>query len=48
MLLDQITADWPNCVVAQFKNGIDSVEADGEPVGWLALEQRFVSPPPPP
>ncbi|CDO69960.1 hypothetical protein BN946_scf184836.g34 [Trametes cinnabarina] len=46
-LLDPISADWPNFVVAQLKS-LPGVELDGKPVNWLVLEQRFVAPPPPP
>ncbi|KAH9887019.1 hypothetical protein C8Q73DRAFT_269139 [Cubamyces lactineus] len=46
-LLDPISADWPNFVVAQLKS-LPGVELDGKPISWLVLEQRFVTPPPPP
>ncbi|KAI1790821.1 hypothetical protein LXA43DRAFT_1014163 [Ganoderma leucocontextum] len=46
-LRDPVAADWPNFIVAQLK-AIPGVEHDGKPVSWLVLEQRFVSPPPPP
>ncbi|KAI0830049.1 hypothetical protein BC628DRAFT_1336821 [Trametes gibbosa] len=44
-LLDPISSDWPNVVVAQLK-ALPGLEADGKPIGWLILEQRFVSPHP--
>ncbi|KAI0641033.1 hypothetical protein C8Q79DRAFT_1078761 [Trametes meyenii] len=46
-LLDPISADWPNFIVAQLKS-IPGLEIDGRPLSWLVLEQRFVVPPPPP
>ncbi|KAH9856231.1 hypothetical protein C2E23DRAFT_882337 [Lenzites betulinus] len=46
-LLDPISSDWPNFVVAQLK-AFPGLEADGKPIGWLVLEQRFVAPRPPP
>ncbi|KAI0776683.1 hypothetical protein BD413DRAFT_645259, partial [Trametes elegans] len=46
-LLDPISSDWPNFVVAQLK-ALPGVEINGKPVSWLVLEQRFIVPPPPP
>ncbi|KAI0350934.1 hypothetical protein OH77DRAFT_1430335 [Trametes cingulata] len=46
-LLDPISSDWPNFVVAQLKS-LPGVEVDGKPISWLVLEQRFVAPIPPP
>ncbi|KAI0632749.1 hypothetical protein C8Q77DRAFT_1158219 [Trametes polyzona] len=46
-LLDPISADWPNFVVAQLK-ALSGLEVDGKPINWIVLEQRFVTPPPPP
>ncbi|KAI0668963.1 hypothetical protein C8Q78DRAFT_1193932 [Trametes maxima] len=46
-LLDPISADWPNFIVAQLKS-LPGLEIDGRPLSWLVLEQRFVVPPPPP
>ncbi|KAI0370977.1 hypothetical protein BV20DRAFT_966087 [Pilatotrama ljubarskyi] len=46
-LLDPISSDWPNFVVAQLKS-LPGLESDGKPVRWLVLEQRFVAPTPPP
>ncbi|KAL7278502.1 hypothetical protein ACG7TL_007501 [Trametes sanguinea] len=46
-LLDPISADWPNFVIAQLKP-LPGLELDGKPISWLVLEQRFVTPAPPP
>ncbi|KAI9061838.1 hypothetical protein FKP32DRAFT_1594040 [Trametes sanguinea] len=46
-LLDPISADWPNFVVAQLKS-LPGLELEGKPISWLVLEQRFVTPAPPP
>ncbi|KAI8992833.1 hypothetical protein BD414DRAFT_458132 [Trametes punicea] len=46
-LLDPISADWPDFVVAQLK-ALPGLELEGRTVSWLVLEQRFVPLPPPP
>ncbi|OJT04901.1 Zonadhesin [Trametes pubescens] len=46
-LLDPISSDWPNFVVAQLK-ALPGLEIEGKPINWLVLEQRYVTPPPPP
>ncbi|KAJ7655170.1 hypothetical protein DFH06DRAFT_993223 [Mycena polygramma] len=44
-LLDPISGDWPGFVVCKIKSSVPAVNAaDSKRVGWLIIEQRFVTP----
>ncbi|KAJ7666474.1 hypothetical protein B0H17DRAFT_907710, partial [Mycena rosella] len=47
-LLDPISASWPAFVICKIKSSVPAVNAaDSKKVGWLIIEQRFVTPRPP-
>ncbi|KAJ6501705.1 hypothetical protein C8R47DRAFT_1008447, partial [Mycena vitilis] len=44
-LLDPISGDWPGFVVCKIKSSVPAVNAaDSKRIGWLIIEQRFVTP----
>ncbi|KAJ7462737.1 hypothetical protein B0H11DRAFT_93675 [Mycena galericulata] len=48
-LLDPISADWPAFVICKIKSSVPAVNpAQGKRVGWLIIEQQFITPGPPP